>query len=191
MSLPRFCPGPLSRREFAKTLSVMLGGVYLHDVAPLRAMAARADRGDSDTAVILIWLPGGPPHLDMYDMKPEAPREYRGEFRPIPTVVPGLELCELMPWHAKTADRFCLIRSVSHEFADHGGGHKRFLTGRTAERADRLRQRLSGRRFDRGQDAGAKARRGAELHFGDRSRPQRSGRVQFRGGLPRAVVHAV
>jgi hypothetical protein len=130
MSLPRICPGPLSRREFAKTLSVMLGGVYLHDVAPLRAVAARADRGAADTAVILIWLPGGPPHLDMYDMKPAAPREYRGEFRPMPTVVPGLELCELMPWHAKTADRFCVIRSVSHEFADHGGGHKRFLTGR-------------------------------------------------------------
>ena len=89
MSLPRICSGPLSRREFAKTLSVMLGGVYLHDVAPLRAMAARADRGDSDTAVILIWLPGGPPHLDMYDMKPQAPREYRGEFRPIPTCRAG------------------------------------------------------------------------------------------------------
>jgi hypothetical protein len=63
-------------------------------------------------------------------LKPNAPSEYRGPFQPISTNVPGLDVCELLPLHAKCADRFTLIRSIAHEFADHGGGHKRFLTGR-------------------------------------------------------------
>ena len=66
---------------------------------------------NSDTAVIFVWLPGGPPHLETYDMKPDAPAEIRGEFRPIRTVVPGIEVCELLPRHAAVADRFSLIRS--------------------------------------------------------------------------------
>lgn len=68
--------------------------------------------------------------MEMYDMKPDAPIDYRGEFRPIRTNVPGLDVCELMPLHTKCADRYNIIRSVAHQFADHGGGHKRFLTGR-------------------------------------------------------------
>jgi hypothetical protein len=97
----------------------------------LRAQAAPASsKNEPDTAVILVWLPGGPPHMEMYDLKPDAPEEYRGQFKPIPTKVPGLDVCELLPRHAQMADRFNIIRSVAHEFADHGGGHKRFLTGR-------------------------------------------------------------
>ena len=68
--------------------------------------------------------------METYDLKPNAPAEYRGEFKPIKTNVPGLEVCEHLPLHAKIADKFTLIRSVHHNFADHGGGHKRFLTGR-------------------------------------------------------------
>ena len=63
-------------------------------------------------------------------MKPNAPLEYRGIFNPIKTNVPGMEICELFPLQAKIADKFNIIRSVSHEFADHGGGHKRLMTGR-------------------------------------------------------------
>ncbi len=63
-------------------------------------------------------------------MKPDAPSDYRGEFRPIGTNVSGMDVCELLPLHAQVADRFTLIRSIAHEFSDHGGGHKRFLTGR-------------------------------------------------------------
>jgi hypothetical protein len=63
-------------------------------------------------------------------MKPDAPAEYRGDFRPIRTNVPGIDVCELLPRHAKVADRFSLIRSLAHTFSDHGGGHKKFLTGR-------------------------------------------------------------
>ena len=60
----------------------------------------------------MIFLSGGPSHLDMYDMKPDAPREYRGEFRPIRTNVPGIEICELMPMQAKIADKFAILRGV-------------------------------------------------------------------------------
>jgi hypothetical protein len=93
-------------------------------------LASDGSGSGPDTSVIFIWLPGGPPHMETYDMKPDAPAEYRGDFRPIKTVVPGIEVCEHLPLHARVADRFALIRSIAHEFADHGGGHKKFLTGR-------------------------------------------------------------
>ncbi len=123
------CPGPVSRREFLRVGMLGMGGITTSQLLQLRAEAAEAPR-ELDTSVIFVWLPGGPPHMEMYDMKPEAPTDYRGEFRPIPTVVPGLDVCELMPMHAKVADRYSVIRSIAHEFADHGGGHKRFVTGR-------------------------------------------------------------
>jgi hypothetical protein len=94
------------------------------------AQAAAAGSAEPDTSVIFVWLPGGPPHMDMYDMKPNAPSEYRGAFRPISSTVPGLDVCELMPRHAQVAHQFNIVRSIAHQFADHGGGHKRFMTGR-------------------------------------------------------------
>jgi hypothetical protein len=131
MPRPAFhCLGPVSRRQFLKIGALSLGGVGLGGPLPLRARAGDTGPGAPDTSVILIWLPGGPPHLDTYDMKPEAPAEYRGDFRPIKTNVPGIEVCELLPLHARVADKFTLVRSIAHKFADHGGGHKRFLTGR-------------------------------------------------------------
>ncbi len=126
---PVRCGGPLTRRHFLKIGGLALGSVGLGGLLPLRLEAG--DTGKTpETSVILIWLPGGPPHMETYDMKPNAPAEYRGEFRPIRTNVPGIEVCELLPMHARIADRFTLIRSIAHQFADHGGGHKRFLTGR-------------------------------------------------------------
>ncbi len=127
---PLRCPGPLSRRGFLQVGALGVGGLGLADVLRLRAAAAALGRPDPDTALIFVWLPGGPPHLDTYDMKPDAPEEIRGDFRPIRSVVPGIEVCELLPRHAQVADRFSLIRSIAHTYADHGGGHKRFLTGR-------------------------------------------------------------
>jgi hypothetical protein len=124
-----FCPGPLSRRDFLRLGAFALGGVGIGNLLGLRAAARDAGRSMPDTSVILLWLPGGPPHLETYDPKPDAPAEYRGEFRPIKSNVPGMEVCELLPLHARVADKFTLIRSIAHTFADHGGGHKRFLTG--------------------------------------------------------------
>ena len=123
------CSGPASRRQFLKIGALSLGSVGLGGLLPLR-LEAKGTGQDSDHAVILVWLPGGPPHMETYDMKPDAPEEYRGDFRPIRTNVPGIDVCELLPLHARIADKFTLIRSIAHNFADHGGGHKRFLTGR-------------------------------------------------------------
>src|SRR5215468_3565735 len=129
MSPDPFCPGPLSRRNFLKVGSLTLGALGFNGLLPLKISANESPSRD-DTAVILVWLPGGPPHMETYDLKPDAPAEYRGDFRPIRTSVPGLDVCELLPLHARVAHRCTLIRSIAHHFADHGGGHKRFLTGR-------------------------------------------------------------
>src|SRR5262245_60774037 len=93
-------PGP-SRRDVPK-----FGPVAV----PTGAFAARTAAGEPDhttnaPAVIFVWLPGGPPHQDTFDMKPDAPVEYRGPFRPIDTNVPGIRVCEHLPQLAKVADR--------------------------------------------------------------------------------------
>ncbi len=125
-----FCPGPVSRREFLAAGALGLGGLTLPDLFRMRAQAAGLDKvSDPDTSIIFVWLPGGPPHIDMYDMKPSAPAEIRGPFNPIRSKVPGIDVCELMPRHAAIADKFAVVRSISHQFADHGGGHKRLMTG--------------------------------------------------------------
>ena len=78
----------------------------------------------------MVYLPGGPSHMDMYDMKPDAPVEYRGEFRPICTNVPGIDVCELMPRHAALADKFSIVRGLRTQ-----GNHDptELLTGIPAE----------------------------------------------------------
>ena len=134
---PAYCPGPQSRRDFLKFGALTLGGLGGAGIVPWKLQAltpgpSPGGRGESvaDTAVIFIWLPGGPPHMEMYDMKPNAPAEYRGDFRPVHTNVVGIDVCEHLPMHTRIADKFTIIRSIAHNFADHGGGHKRFLTGR-------------------------------------------------------------
>jgi hypothetical protein len=128
-----FCPGPMTRRTLLKAGAMAFGGVGLAGIPALRAAAKEAGKLDAsraDTSVIFLWLPGGIPHLETFDMKPDAPAEFRGDFRPIRTNVAGIEICEHLPTLARHADKFSLIRSITHKFADHGGGHKRFMTGR-------------------------------------------------------------
>ena len=119
----------MTRRRALKLGALGLGGLSLADLFRLQANASTGSVHE-DRSVIFIWLPGGPPHMEMYDLKPDAPSEYRGEFHPIRTNVPGIEVGELLPLHASVADKFNIVRSVSHDFADHGGGHKRFMTAR-------------------------------------------------------------
>jgi len=119
----------MSRRLFLTIGTLGVTGLSLAEVMQLRAAEGKASAA-SNTSVIFVWLAGGPPHLDMYDLKPDAPDEYRGPFRPIRTNVSGVDVCELMPLHAKCADKYTLIRSIAHTFNDHGGGSKRVMTGR-------------------------------------------------------------
>ena len=126
----RRCPGPMKRRTILELGGLSVLGLSMSDYLAYKAQAAAKGDDLSDTSVIFVWLPGGPPHMETYDMKPNAPVEYRGEFDPIQTNVPGIEVGELLPMHANVADKFTLIRSIHHEFADHGGGHKRLMTGR-------------------------------------------------------------
>ena len=124
-----FCPGPVSRRSFLEAGSLALGGLGLSDLLRLRASAKKSGGTAKDTSVILIWLQGGPSHMETYDLKPNAPVEYRGECRPISTAAPGVDVCEHLPLHAKVADKFVLIRSIAHGFANHAAGAGRFLSG--------------------------------------------------------------
>ena len=101
-----------------------LGGISL---TQLLQAEAQAGISRSHKAVIMVFLAGGPPHLDMFDMKPNAPSGIRGEYKPISTNVPGLDICEYMPRLAKMMDRFTLIRSLVGAADDHSAGQ--CLTG--------------------------------------------------------------
>jgi hypothetical protein len=104
----RTCDG-VSRRDFLRVGALALGGLTLADVLRSRAQASGSS---AHKAVIMVYLPGGPSHIDMYDLKPDAPPEYRGDFRPICTNVSGLDVCELFPQHAKIADKFAVVRGL-------------------------------------------------------------------------------
>ena len=103
-----FCDG-VSRRNFLQLGAMGIGGLTLAD---LLRVEAQAGIGSSQKAIINIHLPGGPSHQDMFDLKPEAPAEYRGEFMPIATNVEGLDICEHMPMLATMGDSFAVIRSL-------------------------------------------------------------------------------
>jgi hypothetical protein len=104
-----FCDG-VNRRDFLTIGGTLFGGCLA--LPNLLAAEAKAGVRTSHKAVINVFLPGGPPHLDMWDLKPDAPKEVRGEFDPIQTSVTGIQICELFPLIAKMMDRFAIIRSL-------------------------------------------------------------------------------
>ncbi len=121
----RFCDG-INRRSFLQ-IGAFGAGLTLADMLRLRGTAG--DASSSRKSAIMIYLPGGPSHMDMYDLKPEAPVEYRGEFKPIKTNVPGVDICEHMPRQARMWDKFAVIRSLvgGNEHSDsqtHTGYHE-------------------------------------------------------------------
>jgi hypothetical protein len=110
-SRERFCDG-ISRRNFLQ-IGAFGAGLSLADMLRLRsAAAARSGSTPSRKSAIMIYLPGGPSHMDMYDLKPDAPAEFRGEFRPIATNVSGCRICEHMPMQARMWDKLAAIRSI-------------------------------------------------------------------------------
>jgi hypothetical protein len=120
----------MTRRSFVQLGVAGMASVTLADVLRAKARSAALGQTPKDTSVILIWLDGGPSHMDLYDMKPEAPAEYRGIWRPIKTNVPGIEISELFPRQAKVADKFSIIRSLYHNTGDHFTAAHYMLTGR-------------------------------------------------------------
>lgn len=130
------CPGTMDRRSWLKvgglSLGALVSGVNPSLARLFAAEAASAERGSAlsrDFSVILFWANGGPSHIDTFDLKPGAPAEIRGPFRPIQTNVPGIAITEQLPRLARMADRFALVRSLHHNRAEHSGGTHRFLTG--------------------------------------------------------------
>src|SRR5271165_5537121 len=109
----RFCDG-VSRRNFLK-IGAFGAGLTLADMLRQKAQANPTAPVSTPTrakSAIMIYLPGGPSHMDMYDLKPNAPMEYRGEFRPTQTNVPGVQICELMPMQARMFDKLAVVRSL-------------------------------------------------------------------------------
>jgi hypothetical protein len=127
------CAG-VTRRDF---LQIGLGGVLglgLCDLFRLRAAGsdispAKALSTGHDVNCIMIWMDGGPSHYETFDPKPDAPAEIRGEFKPIPTSVPGIHFSEAVPMLAQVADRFTVVRSIHHHDPNHGGGNHYLMTG--------------------------------------------------------------
>ncbi|MCA9038794.1 MAG: DUF1501 domain-containing protein [Planctomycetaceae bacterium] len=124
---PGYCDG-LSRRSFVQLGVAGMASVGLSRILEAKATSAANGNDRKNTSVILLWLDGGPGHLDTYDMKPEAPREYRGLWNPIPTNVPGFDVTELFPLQAQIADKFSIVRSLHHDTGDHFAGAHRMLT---------------------------------------------------------------
>lgn len=119
----RFCDG-VSRRDFLRIGSLSMGGLALPQLLGNQSIK-------NAKSVIMVYLPGGPSHQDMFDLKPDAPSEVRGEFKPIATNVAGIEICEHLPLLSKQADRYSIIRSLS----DCEGNHDAFqcLTGKSSK----------------------------------------------------------
>ena len=136
---PRTCTGPIGRREFLRVGGLAIGGLSLADVAAARS----SNKSSADTSVILIYCLGGPSHLETYDLKPDGPSNMRSVFAPIATRVPGISICELLPLHAKVADKFSLIRSMSHRINIHNDGSIVVLTGKAPSVPDETSQAKS------------------------------------------------
>ena len=111
-----YCDG-VTRRDFLKIGGLAMGGMSLPQI--LAAEARAGGKPQSHKAIIMVFLAGGPPHQDMFDLKPDAPSEVRGEFKPIATNVPGIEICEHMPRLAKMADKYSIIRTMVGARGEH------------------------------------------------------------------------
>ncbi len=127
----RLCDG-ITRREALRVGGLGFTGLLWSDL--LRARAAAATRKPTGTfgkakACILVFNYGGPSHLDLWDLKPDAPAEIRGEFKPIATNVPGVAITEHLPLLARQAHRYAVVRSVNHRDNDHAIGAYLALTG--------------------------------------------------------------
>jgi hypothetical protein len=127
MTMHRYCDG-LKRRDFVKAGVLGATGLSLSNYLQLAA-AGEVDPKARTKSAILVYLGGGPTHLDTFDLKPDAPSEFRGDFKPMKTKTPGVEFCELLPKLAQVTPSFAVLRGVSHTLAAHEFGTKYMSTG--------------------------------------------------------------
>src|SRR5262245_41720011 len=120
------CDG-ITRRDFLSVGALGLFGLGLEEL--LSRPAAAAGAGGQAKSLILIWLQGGPSHLDMWDLKPEAPAETRGPFNPIETSVPGIRISEHLPRTATVMDKLCILRTVYGPEGSHERASRHLQTG--------------------------------------------------------------
>ncbi|HEV8059589.1 MAG TPA: DUF1501 domain-containing protein [Gemmataceae bacterium] len=125
----RYCDG-IGRRSFLKLGVAGMATIGLPGLLRARADSEKAVGVRKNTSVILIWLDGGPSHMDLYDLKPEAPAEYRGIWKPIHTRVSGFDISELFPKQAQVTDKFSIVRSLHHDNGDHFSGAHMMLTSK-------------------------------------------------------------
>jgi hypothetical protein len=118
-----------SRREVLRVGALAMGGLTLPGLLQRKAFARRQGGDTNDLAVIHIFMGGGPSHIDMYDLKPDAPLEIRGEFHGIPTTLPGVHFCEHLPLLARSTDRLAIVRSITHTNSAHLPSSHLVLTG--------------------------------------------------------------
>lgn len=139
------CQGPVRRREFLQAGLLGGGGLFATGLCQADILAGRALAGElnRETSVIVLYLHGGPSQLETYDLKPQAPVEYRSVFSPISTNVPGIDICELFPLQSQIADKFALVRSVRHTMSSHTDGGIEVLTGKTPTRPDPASRSIS------------------------------------------------
>ncbi|HEX8202209.1 MAG TPA: DUF1501 domain-containing protein [Isosphaeraceae bacterium] len=124
---PFRCRDGVTRRSFLRAGSLGLAGLGLVDLP--RAPAAAGAAAGTGRSVILVWLDGGPPQHETYDPKPEAPAEIRGPLKPIATAVPGVQVSELLPEHARLMGKMAIVRSLHHDNGDHFAAAHWMLTG--------------------------------------------------------------
>ena len=120
----------LNRRGFVKAGFLGMAGLALPDLLRLEQAARAAGRPTSrDKAVIILWMRGGPSQHETWDPKPDAPAEFRGAFGAMPTKVPGIRICDLLPKSARIMDKWSIIRSLHHNDAGHSRGDQHCFTG--------------------------------------------------------------
>ncbi len=120
-----------TRREMIQAGAIGLLGLGMNHLTALQALSAPAARQPRAKSVIYIFLSGGLAQHESFDLKPDAPMEIRGEFKPIRTRTPGTHICEHLPNLARISDKWSLVRSLTHGNSDHSQGHHIMLTGRT------------------------------------------------------------
>ena len=128
-SLSRRCSGTLSRRALVQLGLSGLGSLTLPDLLRLESQAAGSGRATNGKSIIVLWLWGGASHMETFDLKPQGPQGFRGEFQPIPTSVPGLDISEHLPKLAAQGDKLAIIRSLHHNSPGHVDSTHTVMTG--------------------------------------------------------------